>query len=36
MLFKWGVGDGATNLSNLREEDALLSGGGRASGRCLS
>jgi ribonucleoside-diphosphate reductase alpha chain len=31
MLFKWGSGTG-TNLSNLREEDALLSSGGRASG----
>ncbi len=31
MLFKWGSGTG-TNLSNLREEDAILSGGGRASG----
>ncbi len=31
MLFKWGSGTG-TNLSALREEDALLSGGGRASG----
>jgi hypothetical protein len=31
MLFKWGSGTG-TNLSNLREENAMLSGGGRASG----
>jgi ribonucleoside-diphosphate reductase alpha chain len=31
MLFKWGSGTG-TNLSSIREEDALLSGGGRASG----
>ncbi len=31
MLFKWGSGTG-TNLSSLREEDAMLSGGGRASG----
>ena len=31
MLFKWGSGTG-TNLSALREEDAMLSGGGRASG----
>ena len=31
MLFKWGSGTG-TNLSALREEDAILSGGGRASG----
>ena len=31
MLFKWGSGTG-TNLSALREEDALLWGGGRASG----
>jgi ribonucleoside-diphosphate reductase alpha chain len=31
MLFKWGSGTG-TNLSALREENALLSGGGRASG----
>ncbi len=31
MLFKWGSGTG-TNLSHLREEDAILSGGGRASG----
>ncbi len=31
MLFKWGSGTG-TNLSPLREEDAVLSGGGRASG----
>jgi ribonucleoside-diphosphate reductase alpha chain len=31
MLFKWGSGAG-TNLSTLREEDAVLSGGGRASG----
>ncbi|MEX2262709.1 MAG: vitamin B12-dependent ribonucleotide reductase [Bryobacteraceae bacterium] len=31
MLFKWGSGTG-TNLSALREEDAPLSGGGRASG----
>jgi ribonucleoside-diphosphate reductase alpha chain len=31
MLFKWGSGTG-TNLSALREEDGLLSGGGRASG----
>jgi ribonucleoside-diphosphate reductase alpha chain len=31
MLFKWGSGTGS-NLSNLREEDAILSGGGRASG----
>src|SRR5262249_37472488 len=32
MLFKWGSGTG-TNLSSLREEDAILCGGGRASGR---
>ena len=32
MLFKWGSGTG-TNLSSLREENAILSGGGRASGR---
>jgi ribonucleoside-diphosphate reductase alpha chain len=31
MLFKWGSGTG-TNLSSLREENAILSGGGRASG----
>jgi len=31
MLFKWGSGTGS-NLSVLREEDAPLSGGGRASG----
>jgi ribonucleoside-diphosphate reductase alpha chain len=31
MLFKWGSGTG-TNLSSLREGDAILSGGGRASG----
>jgi ribonucleoside-diphosphate reductase alpha chain len=31
MLFKWGSGTGS-NLSNLREENAILSGGGRASG----
>jgi ribonucleoside-diphosphate reductase alpha chain len=31
MLFKWGSGTGS-NLSTLREEDAMLSGGGRASG----
>ncbi len=31
MLFKWGSGPG-TNLSSLREENAILSGGGRASG----
>ncbi len=31
MLFKWGSGTG-TNLSTLREENAILSGGGRASG----
>ncbi|MGH9720608.1 MAG: vitamin B12-dependent ribonucleotide reductase, partial [Bryobacteraceae bacterium] len=31
MLFKWGSGTG-TNLSVLREENGLLSGGGRASG----
>lgn len=31
MLFKWGSGSG-TNLSSLREEDALLGSGGRASG----
>ncbi len=31
MLFKWGSGTG-TNLSAIREEDALLWGGGRASG----
>jgi ribonucleoside-diphosphate reductase alpha chain len=31
MLFKWGSGTGS-NLSSLREEDAALSGGGRASG----
>ncbi len=30
MLFKWGSGTGS-NLSALREEDAILSGGGRAS-----
>ena len=29
MLFKWGSGTG-TNLSKLREEEAILSGGGRA------
>ena len=31
MLFKWGSGAG-TNLSSIREDDAGLSGGGRASG----
>src|SRR5438270_5151642 len=31
MLFKYGSGSGV-NLSTLREEDAPLSGGGRASG----
>src|SRR5271156_1854693 len=31
MLFKWGSGTG-TNLSPIREEDAVLSSGGRASG----
>ncbi len=31
MLFKWGSATGS-NLSQLREEDAILSGGGRASG----
>ncbi len=31
MFFKWGTGTGS-NLSALREEDAILSGGGRASG----
>ncbi len=31
MLFKWGSGTG-TNLSTLREENAVLWGGGRASG----
>jgi ribonucleoside-diphosphate reductase alpha chain len=31
MLFKWGSGTGS-NLSPLREDDAILSGGGRASG----
>jgi ribonucleoside-diphosphate reductase alpha chain len=31
MLFKWGSGTG-TNLSTLREEEGVLSGGGRASG----
>ena len=31
MLFKWGSGTG-TNLSPLREENAILSGGGKASG----
>ena len=31
MLFKWGSGTG-TNLSSLREENGILSGGGRASG----
>ena len=31
MLFKWGSGTG-TNLSSIREENAILSGGGRASG----
>ena len=31
MLFKWGSGTGS-NLSPIREEDAVLSGGGRASG----
>src|ERR1700680_4461821 len=31
MLFKWGSGTG-TNLSALREEDGVLSGGGIASG----
>ena len=34
MLFKWGSGTG-TNLSALREEDAVLSGGGRASRAAL-
>jgi ribonucleoside-diphosphate reductase alpha chain len=31
MLFKWGSGTGS-NLSALREQNAVLSGGGRASG----
>jgi ribonucleoside-diphosphate reductase alpha chain len=31
MLFKWGSGTGS-NLSRIREEDAMLWGGGRASG----
>jgi ribonucleoside-diphosphate reductase alpha chain len=31
MLFKWGSGTG-TNVSSLREENAILSGGGKASG----
>jgi ribonucleoside-diphosphate reductase alpha chain len=31
MLFKWGSGTGS-NLSNIRENDAGLAGGGRASG----
>ncbi len=31
MLFKWGSGTG-TNLSPLREQNGVLSGGGRASG----
>lgn len=31
MLFKWGSGTG-TNLSSIRENDAGLAGGGRASG----
>jgi len=31
MLFKWGSGTGS-NLSTLREENGVLSGGGRASG----
>ena len=31
MLFKWGSGTGS-NLSKIREEDALLRGGGKASG----
>ena len=31
MLFKWGSGTG-TNLSSIREDDAGLAGGGRASG----
>jgi ribonucleoside-diphosphate reductase alpha chain len=31
MLFKWGSGTG-TNLSTIREENAPLAGGGRASG----
>jgi ribonucleoside-diphosphate reductase alpha chain len=31
MLFKWGSGTGS-NLSTLREQNGLLSGGGRASG----
>ena len=31
MLFKWGSGTGS-NLSAIREEDGILSGGGRASG----
>src|ERR1035437_1574364 len=31
MLFKWGSGTGS-NLSALREEDAILSGGGHGSG----
>ncbi len=31
MLFKWGSGTG-TNLSRIRENDASLAGGGRASG----
>ena len=32
MLFKWGSGTGS-NLSTLREEDGILSGGGRAPAR---
>jgi ribonucleoside-diphosphate reductase alpha chain len=35
MLFKWGSGTG-TNLSALREEDAMLSGGGAPAGRSPS
>ena len=31
MLFKWGSGTGS-NLSSIREDDAVLAGGGRASG----
>jgi len=31
MLFKWGSGTGS-NLSGIREEDAALAGGGKASG----
>ena len=31
MLFKWGSGTGS-NLSKIREDDATLAGGGRASG----